>query len=272
MAAWAARATAAGRTSWTWAAVPEISPRGWRTAGRTPTSRASTARPTWSSARSGTTPATGCTSRWATSASGRRTRPVDVLISQRDAAVGAGPPRPPWTAGRLCRARRVVRLPGAWQLRGADAHRARRGAERHRGGDRCSADLDLPRPAVEEPVTYVERLTDARLCSRRVGDDLPAGARPVADAVLEWMKGTGLRPVLSALDEEQQAEFVAEYAERLRAAYPQESFGTVLPVPPNLRRGPDAPARTLVSEVARVGTRTVPSDTAGLFGAWADGR
>ena len=52
---------------------------------------------------------------------------------------------------------------------------------------------------------------------------------PGPDAVLEWMKGTGLRPVLSALDEEQQAEFVAEYAERLRAAYPQESFGTVLP-------------------------------------------
>ena len=38
-------------------------------------------------------------------------------------------------------------------------------------------------------------------------------------------EGDPLRP----LDEEQQAEFVAEYAERLRAAYPQESFGTVLP-------------------------------------------
>jgi trans-aconitate 2-methyltransferase len=52
---------------------------------------------------------------------------------------------------------------------------------------------------------------------------------PGPDAVLEWMRGTGLRPVLSALDDEQQAEFVAEYAERLRAAYPQESFGTLLP-------------------------------------------
>ena len=52
---------------------------------------------------------------------------------------------------------------------------------------------------------------------------------PGPDAVLEWMKGMGLRPVLSALDEGQQSEFVPEYGERLRAADPQQSFGTVLP-------------------------------------------
>jgi trans-aconitate 2-methyltransferase len=47
--------------------------------------------------------------------------------------------------------------------------------------------------------------------------------------VLRWMQGTGLRPVLSELDEAEQAEFLEDYGARLRAAYPQRPFGTVLP-------------------------------------------
>ncbi len=88
--------------------------------------------------------------------------------------------------------------------------------------------LELPQPAVEEPVAYVRRMTELG-CAVDAWETTYLQVLPGPDAVLEWMKGTGLRPVLSALDEEQQAEFVAEYAERLRAAYPQESFGTVLP-------------------------------------------
>jgi trans-aconitate 2-methyltransferase len=49
------------------------------------------------------------------------------------------------------------------------------------------------------------------------------------DPVLEWYKGTGLRPVLAVLDAEQAADFLAEYGERVRAAYPPSSFGTVFP-------------------------------------------
>jgi trans-aconitate 2-methyltransferase len=49
------------------------------------------------------------------------------------------------------------------------------------------------------------------------------------DPVTEWYKGTGLRPVLAALDPEQAADFVRQYGERVRAAYPAESYGTVLP-------------------------------------------
>jgi len=49
------------------------------------------------------------------------------------------------------------------------------------------------------------------------------------DPVLEWIKGTGLRPVLAVLDDEQAADFLAEYGERLRVAYPPRQFGTVLP-------------------------------------------
>ena len=49
------------------------------------------------------------------------------------------------------------------------------------------------------------------------------------DPVLEWYKGTGLRPVLAVLDADQAADFLAEAGERLRAAYPPRSFGTVFP-------------------------------------------
>jgi trans-aconitate 2-methyltransferase len=47
--------------------------------------------------------------------------------------------------------------------------------------------------------------------------------------VLEWTKGTTLRPVLAALDAEQAAAFLGEYGERLRAAYHPRPFGTLFP-------------------------------------------
>jgi trans-aconitate 2-methyltransferase len=49
------------------------------------------------------------------------------------------------------------------------------------------------------------------------------------DAVLNWVKGTALRPVLSLLDDHEGARFTAEYAARLRAAYPRSSQGTWFP-------------------------------------------
>jgi trans-aconitate 2-methyltransferase len=49
------------------------------------------------------------------------------------------------------------------------------------------------------------------------------------DPVLDWYKGTGLRPVIAALDAEQAAEFMAEYGARLREHYPRRPYGTVLP-------------------------------------------
>jgi trans-aconitate 2-methyltransferase len=49
------------------------------------------------------------------------------------------------------------------------------------------------------------------------------------DPVLEWVKGTALRPVLSALDAADGADFLGEYAARLRDAYPRRPYGTVFP-------------------------------------------
>jgi len=55
--------------------------------------------------------------------------------------------------------------------------------------------------------------------------------------VLEWAKGTALRPVLAALDEEQGAAFLAEYGDRLRGAYKSGFVRYVLPIPPCVRGG-----------------------------------
>jgi trans-aconitate 2-methyltransferase len=50
------------------------------------------------------------------------------------------------------------------------------------------------------------------------------------DPVLEWVKGTALRPVLAALGtDEARTEFLAQLAPRLRAAYPSRPWGTPFP-------------------------------------------
>ena len=48
------------------------------------------------------------------------------------------------------------------------------------------------------------------------------------DPVLEWVKGTGLRPFLNGLDDADRAVFLKEYARRLREAYPVRPDGKTL--------------------------------------------
>lgn len=48
------------------------------------------------------------------------------------------------------------------------------------------------------------------------------------DPVLEWVKGTGLRPILNSLVEPERTVFLEEYARRLRVAYPPRSDGQTL--------------------------------------------
>jgi trans-aconitate 2-methyltransferase len=49
--------------------------------------------------------------------------------------------------------------------------------------------------------------------------------------VLEWIKGSALRPLLARLDAAAAAEFLREVGERLRAAYPPSGDVTLLPFP-----------------------------------------
>jgi trans-aconitate 2-methyltransferase len=48
------------------------------------------------------------------------------------------------------------------------------------------------------------------------------------DAVVEWFKGSGLRPFLTALDADEQAAYLVRYRECLADAYPTLPDGTVL--------------------------------------------
>lgn len=47
------------------------------------------------------------------------------------------------------------------------------------------------------------------------------------DPVLEWVRGTGLRPVLAALVGSEATRFSEQYAALLREAYPRREYGTV---------------------------------------------
>jgi len=49
------------------------------------------------------------------------------------------------------------------------------------------------------------------------------------DPVTGWYKGTGLRPALAALPAGEADEFLRQYGQRVREAYPAEPYGTVLP-------------------------------------------
>ena len=52
------------------------------------------------------------------------------------------------------------------------------------------------------------------------------------EPVFEWVKGTGLRPVLETLEGSHLAAFLTRYRERLLEAYPPRSDGTtVYPFP-----------------------------------------
>ncbi|MGW5788530.1 trans-aconitate 2-methyltransferase [Streptomyces sp. NPDC003757] len=99
--------------------------------------------------------------------------------------------------------------------------------------------------AVHTPEDYLARLT-ATGCTADVWETTYVHLLPGEDAVLDWVKGTGLRPVLDALDDDPAARdaFVEEYRAALRAAYPAGAHGTPFPfrrVFAVARKGRDAP-------------------------------
>lgn len=83
----------------------------------------------------------------------------------------------------------------------------------------------VSRPAAE----YLDAL--ARLgCKVDAWETTYAHILTGPDPVLEWVKGTALRPVLDALpDDDVRAEFLSELAPRLREAYPSRPYGTPFP-------------------------------------------
>ena len=81
---------------------------------------------------------------------------------------------------------------------------------------------------VERPELYLQALIDAGL-EADVWQTSYLHVLQGEDAVLEWVKGTALRPVLSLLSGSERENFLADYAAALREAYPKQQFGTIFP-------------------------------------------
>ncbi|MDG9719397.1 trans-aconitate 2-methyltransferase [Streptomyces sp. DH24] len=84
--------------------------------------------------------------------------------------------------------------------------------------------------AVLAPEAYLARLT-ALGCAADVWETTYVHLLQGEDPVLDWVMGTGLRPVLDALaaDPDARDDFVAAYRAALREAYPAGPYGTPFP-------------------------------------------
>ena len=121
--------------------------------------------------------------------------------------------------------------PGAWlavQVPAnfdAPSHAAARSlVEQPHWRDRIGGSLRGP-DAVLDAAGYAELLADAG-CAVDAWESTYLHQLAGPDPVLDWMTGTALRPVRSALDDEGWASFRAELAPQLRLAYPARADGT----------------------------------------------
>ncbi|WP_189217894.1 MULTISPECIES: trans-aconitate 2-methyltransferase [Streptomyces] len=154
------------------------------------------------------------------------TEPYDLIISNATLQ---------WVPGHLDRfaAWTDALVPGgvfAFQVPGnfgAPSHRLMRelaGSARWR--DRLGGVL-RHEDAVHGPAVYLEALAGLG-CEADVWETTYQQVLQGDDAVLDWVKGTGLRPVLTELGGDADA-FVEEYRVLLREAYPAGAHGTVFP-------------------------------------------
>ena len=83
------------------------------------------------------------------------------------------------------------------------------------------------RDEVPEPGGYYDALSSH---CRRLDIWHTIYNHPLADAtgIVEWVKGTGLRPFMEMLEAPERKEYLAEYTARVAAAYPPQADGKVL--------------------------------------------
>jgi trans-aconitate 2-methyltransferase len=153
-------------------------------------------------------------------------RPVDVLVS--NAALQ-------WVPGHLEVIGRWPPMlsPGGWlafQLPGnydQPSHTVLKDLARSPRWRDLLADAELNRQA-RDPAEYLDLLARSG-CEVDAWETTYLHVLPGADPVVEWYRGTGLRPVLSRLTAEQGQEFLADYRDAVSEAYPAAPYGTVLP-------------------------------------------
>jgi len=86
----------------------------------------------------------------------------------------------------------------------------------------------LPRTGVREPQWYLDEF-GVRGLEVNAWQTTYFHILEGEDPVLEWVRGTTLRPVLERLPEEEHEEFLNEYGAHLREAYPSRDSITVFP-------------------------------------------
>jgi trans-aconitate 2-methyltransferase len=119
----------------------------------------------------------------------------------------------------------ALQVPGNF---GSPSHTVLRAlAEGPRWGS-ALAGVVLPEDAVGTPEQYAALLLAAGLAVD-AWETTYVHVLPGPDAVLEWIRGTALRPVMAALPAASYASFEAELAAQLRAAYPATEHGTYYP-------------------------------------------
>lgn len=92
----------------------------------------------------------------------------------------------------------------------------------------AAATAGVAYPSASDAETYLRALQDLG-CTVDAWETTYLHVLHGPDPVFTWISGTGARPVLAALDGALRQRFVEEYQARLRAAYPDDGHGVVLP-------------------------------------------
>jgi trans-aconitate 2-methyltransferase len=151
--------------------------------------------------------------------------PVDVLVSNATLQ---------WVPGHLELLPALVDRvrPGGWLAFqvpgnfGEPSHTIRR--ELADEAPYAASTRDLATPAGHDPATYLQALA-ALGCTVDAWETTYLHVLTGEDPVFTWISGTGARPTLQALPDDLRAGFEAELKRRLRAAYPPQPHGVVLP-------------------------------------------
>ncbi len=117
----------------------------------------------------------------------------------------------------------AVQVPGNFR---SPSHQAIRELVAAPRWQQATGGLSLRVAPVLEPAGYLDLFAAARLVPD-VWETTYSQLLTGPDPVLEWVKGTALRPVLTALPTELHTGFLAELGDRLRRAYPGGRAGTV---------------------------------------------
>jgi len=153
--------------------------------------------------------------------------PVDVLLSNATLQ---------WVPGHLGLFEPLVQAvrPGGWlafQVPGNFGERSHTAIAELRAAGRWRdrlAGQQIEAPSSEDPAVYLETLVGLG-CTVDVWETTYLQVLQGPDAVVRWISGTGLRPVLGALGEDERTEFLAQYRALVAEAYAERPWGTVLP-------------------------------------------